>query len=98
MSYVIGARSRQYAVPHAGDALFALMLERVGAVGSELVQLGLGVNAGITRFKRKWGAEPQLPYVMAQWQERPRSGGCLLGAVPRMMVPCRPLSWGTMPR
>lgn len=74
VSYVIGARSRQYAVPHAGDALFALMLEKAGAAGSEFVQLGLGVNAGITRFKRKWEAEPHLPYVMAQWQERPRSG------------------------
>jgi hypothetical protein len=34
--------------------------------------LGLGVNAGIRSFKRKWGAEPFLPYVGASWELKPR--------------------------
>ena len=72
VSYIIGARSRAHAVPHAGDALFALMLEKAREAGCAFVQLGLGVNEGISRFKRKWGAQPQLAYVMAQWQETPR--------------------------
>lgn len=73
VSYIVGARSRSHPVPHAGDALFAVMLEKARAAGCDFVQLGLGVNEGITRFKRKWGGAPQLPYVMAQWQERPRA-------------------------
>ena len=73
VSYIVGARSRSHPVPHAGDALFAVMLEKARAAGCDFVQLGLGVNEGITRFKRKWGGAPQLFYVMAQWQERPRA-------------------------
>lgn len=73
VSYIVGARSRSHPVPHAGDALFAVMLEKARAEGCDFVQLGLGVNEGITRFKRKWGGAPQLSYVMAQWQERPRA-------------------------
>ena len=73
VSYIVGARSRNHPVPHAGDALFAVMLEKARAAGCDFVQLGLGVNEGITRFKRKWGGTPQLSYVMAQWQERPRA-------------------------
>ena len=73
VSYIVGARSRSHPVPHAGDALFAVMLEKARAAGCDFVQLGLGVNEGITRFKRKWGGTPQLSYVMAQWQERPRA-------------------------
>lgn len=73
VSYIVGARSRSHPVPHAGDALFAVMLEKARAACCDFVQLGLGVNEGITRFKRKWGGAPQLSYVMAQWQERPRA-------------------------
>lgn len=65
VSYIVGARSRSHPVPHAGDALFAVMLEKARAAGCDFVQLGLGVNEGITRFKRKWGGAPQLSYVMA---------------------------------
>lgn len=74
VSYIVGARSRTHPVSHAGDALFAVMLEKARAAGAAFVQLGLGVNEGITRFKRKWGAVPSLPYVMAQWQETSRAG------------------------
>jgi len=30
------------------------------------------VSAGIRFFKRKWGAEPFLPYVEASWELKPR--------------------------
>jgi hypothetical protein len=32
------------------------------------MNLGLGVSDGIRFFKRKWGAEPFLPYVEASWR------------------------------
>jgi hypothetical protein len=31
------------------------------------MNLGLGVNAGVAFFKRKWGAAPFLPYVEVSW-------------------------------
>lgn len=69
VSYILGAHSRVHYVPHAADLLFAAMIERANAAGKRFIHLGLGVNEGILRFKKKWGAVPSLPYVMAQWQE-----------------------------
>lgn len=69
-SYVLGAHSSAYYVPHAVDALFSEMLENSRARGKRFIHLGLGVNAGILRFKRKWGAVPARPFLMAQWQAR----------------------------
>lgn len=75
VSYVLGAHSRSHAVPHASDLLFAAMLERAREAGKRFIHLGLGVNEGILRFKRKWGARPSFPYLMAQWTETPRRRG-----------------------
>lgn len=72
VSYVLGAHSRSHATPHASDLLFAAMLERARQAGKRFIHLGLGVNEGILRFKRKWGARPSFPYLMAQWTETPR--------------------------
>ena len=66
-SYIIGAHSRRHYTPHATDLLFASLLERAKAEGKRYIHLGLGVNEGITRFKRKWGGRPALPYVMASF-------------------------------
>ena len=74
VSYVLGAHSRSHAVPHASDLLFAAMLERARQAGKRFLHLGLGVNEGILRFKRKWGARPSFPYLMAQWTETSRRG------------------------
>ena len=73
VSYVLGAHSRAHPVPHASDLLFAAMLERAQAEGKRFIHLGLGVNEGILRFKRKWGARASFPYVMAEWTEAPRT-------------------------
>ena len=71
-AYIIGAHSKRHYVPHATDLLFAAMLEHCRAEGKRFVHLGLGVNDGITRFKKKWGGRPVLPFVMASWKEKPR--------------------------
>ena len=68
-SYVLGAHSRECYVPHAHDLLFAEMLRMARERGKTSVLLGLGVNEGITRFKRKWGAVEGMPYHMAAWEE-----------------------------
>ena len=57
-SYVLGAHSRAQYTPHAADLLFAAMLEKTRRAGKRYVHLGLGVNEGILRFKRKWGGRP----------------------------------------
>lgn len=73
-SYIIGAHSYAHSVPYASDLLFSVMLEKARLAGKEYVQLGLGVNEGILRFKRKWGAVPAQTYVMTAWQESPSFG------------------------
>ncbi|MBO4300807.1 MAG: TraB/GumN family protein [Desulfovibrio sp.] len=67
-SYVIGAHSRCHYTPHAVDALFAAMLRNARAAGKAYIHLGLGVNEGIVRFKKKWGGVPVMPYTAASWQ------------------------------
>ena len=71
VSYIIGARSRSVSAPYASDLLIAELLRQAKIRGKEYIHLGLGVNDGIRRFKRKWGGIPALPYRMAAWQEQP---------------------------
>lgn len=73
VAYILGAHSRAHYIPHAADLLFASMIERAKTAGKRFIHLGLGVNEGILRFKKKWGAVPSLPYVMAEWQEEAES-------------------------
>ncbi len=70
-SYLLGAHSRTFYTPHAADALFAAMLDAARKDSKDYVHLGLGVNDGIRRFKRKWGAVPAQNFVLASWQENP---------------------------
>lgn len=74
ISYIIGAHSRAHYTPHASDLLFAAMLELARREGREHLLLGLGVNAGITRFKRKWGGCVGQPYQLAVWRESAPAG------------------------
>lgn len=69
VSYIIGAHSRTHYTPHAADLLFAEMLKRAQAEHKAVINLGLGVNEGILRFKRKWGAVAAQPYQLASWRE-----------------------------
>ena len=69
VSYIIGAQSRTHYTPHAADLLFAEMLKRAQAERKSVINLGLGVNEGILRFKKKWGAVCAQPYQLASWRE-----------------------------
>lgn len=69
VSYILGAHSRYHYAAHAMDLLFYEMLRNAAKTGKKYVHLGLGVNPGIERFKRKWGAVPFFPYAYAQWEE-----------------------------
>jgi Uncharacterized protein conserved in bacteria len=71
VSYIIGAHSRSPYTPYASDLLFATLLDETRRHGKDYIHLGLGVNEGIRRFKRKWGGTPALSYRMAAWKEQP---------------------------
>lgn len=66
-TYVIGCYSRKHYVPWASDLLMHEMIVLSEECGKEYIHLGLGVNAGIRRFKEKWGGLPGLPYKMCQF-------------------------------
>lgn len=68
-SYILGAHSRKFYAPHAMDLLFAQMQARALQRGKKFIHLGLGVNDGILRFKKKWGAKQGKPFIMAQWEK-----------------------------
>ena len=72
-SYIIGAHSRRNYIPHATDLLFAHLLEKARVLGKNFIHLGLGVNEGIRRFKKKWGGQEDLPFVMASWKHSAES-------------------------
>jgi hypothetical protein len=65
-TYVLGCHSKKYYVPHASDLLFQEMIKLTREHGKHIIHLGLGVNAGIKRFKEKWGGIPTLSYEFCE--------------------------------
>jgi hypothetical protein len=75
--YMFNCRSHKYTVPGASDLLLAHIIERAQAEGKRYINLGLGIDAGITFFKKKWGATQFLKCVscVQNLQEQPPQGG-----------------------
>jgi hypothetical protein len=69
--YLFSFRSGKIDVPGASDLLFHEMVNLAQTEGKKAVNLGLGVNAGIRRFKEKWGGVMFLPYVSAMIHRGP---------------------------
>jgi hypothetical protein len=65
-TYVLGSHSKKHYVPHASDLLFLEMIKLTREHGKSLINLGLGVNEGIRRFKEKWGGIPFLDYEFCE--------------------------------
>lgn len=65
-TYLLGCHSKKNYVPHASDLLFAKMIADARARGKPAINLGLGVNEGIRRFKVKWGGKPYLDYEFCE--------------------------------
>jgi len=63
--YLFNFRSTKDNIPGASDLLFHEMASIAQKNCKKAINLGLGVNAGIRRFKEKWGAAPFLPYEAA---------------------------------
>ncbi len=65
-AYILGAHSKKHYVPHASDLLFLEMINLTREAGKSSINLGLGVNEGIRRFKEKWGGKPFLRYEFCE--------------------------------
>lgn len=68
--YLVGCTSRESWASNSSDLLMAEMIRLSAAMGKEFLHLGLGVNPGISRFKRKWGGYPWLKYEECGWRKR----------------------------
>jgi hypothetical protein len=66
-TYVVGCHSKEHYVPHASDLLFFEMVTMTREWGKSYVNLGLGVNQGIRKFKEKWGGKPTRPYEFCEY-------------------------------
>lgn len=69
-TYVIGCHSRQNYVRGASDLLVYEMIALSRESGKQYIHLGLGVNEGIRRFKKKWGGVPTRRYEMCEIRVR----------------------------
>jgi hypothetical protein len=65
-TYVLGTHSKKHYVSYASDLLFLEMIKLTRENGKETINLGLGVNEGIRRFKEKWGGIPFLNYEFCE--------------------------------
>lgn len=67
-AYILGAHSKKIDAPHASDRLFLEMIHMTREQGKTTMNLGLGVNEGIRRFKKKWGGKPFLKYEFCEFR------------------------------
>jgi hypothetical protein len=65
-TYLLGCYSKKHYIPHASDLLFREMIHLACEAGKRTINLGLGVNDGIRRFKEKWGGVPSLNYEFCE--------------------------------
>lgn len=61
--YMFNFSSPALYIPGASDLLLAELIRHGKAEGKNYMNLGLGINPGVTFFKKKWGGETFLPYT-----------------------------------
>jgi len=65
-NYIIGCHSKKNYVLGASDLLLYELINLSLKYNKTYIHLGLGVNAGIRRFKAKWGGVPTRRYEMCE--------------------------------
>jgi hypothetical protein len=63
---VVGCHSKKNYTPGASDLLCYEMIKMSQEYGKRYIHLGLGVNEGIIRFKKKWGGRPTIRYELCE--------------------------------
>jgi hypothetical protein len=71
--YMFNFRSHTRYIPGASDLLFSAVMQQAIAEGKRYLNLGLGVNPGITFYKEKWGGVAFLPHAHCLYRP-PRKG------------------------
>ena len=66
--YMFNFSSETFYVPGASDLLLWELIQYAQGERKHYVNLGLGINPGITFFKKKWGGKPFLPHVYCFYQ------------------------------
>jgi len=61
--YMFNFRSEAHYVPGASDLLLSAMIRQAVAEGKRYLNLGLGINPGVTFFKLKWGGVSFAPHA-----------------------------------
>jgi len=63
--YLFNFRSTKVNIPGTSDLLMQEMVTIAQTQGKQAINLGLGINSGIRRYKEKWGGVPFWPYESA---------------------------------
>jgi hypothetical protein len=63
------------------------MIELSRKYGKKYIHLGLGVNEGVRRFKKKWGGRPVSPYEMCDFKIKKPFIYEVIGALNRLANP-----------
>lgn len=68
--YLFNIRSMTDPVPGVSDLLFHEMVQIAQRAGKSAINLGLGVNNGIRRFKKKWGGMVYLSHQTVEMRNK----------------------------
>jgi hypothetical protein len=66
--YMFNFSSEAHYVPGASDLLLYEVIQQAKVEQKRYINLGLGINTGITFFKTKWGGTPFFPYVFCRYR------------------------------
>ena len=72
--YMFNFSSGSIHVPGASDLLLLEVVEEAMRGKKKHVNLGLGINQGVTFFKKKWGGVAFLPYASCLFQPSKKEG------------------------
>jgi len=61
--YMFNFNSETFYVPGASDLLLSEVIKHAKTEGKKYINLGLGINSGVTFFKKKWGGVIFFPYA-----------------------------------
>ena len=62
--YMFNFSSDTRYVPGASDLLLSEVIQQAKTEGKKYINLGLGINPGVTFFKEKWGGVVFLPHAL----------------------------------
>jgi hypothetical protein len=71
--YMFNFRSPLHPLPGVSDLLLQEIIAEAKLQGKTRINLGLGINAGVTFFKTKWGARPFFPHESVLYRCQPPS-------------------------